>query len=115
MATYLGPCSEFEGTAAADLASGDVVFDASGRAGVVPTLSGVKSGNKYRASTRGRYSFPSASATTFAANAIVYWDATAGLAVAADAGDGVLGRALVAKTAGQLTVEVELNGQGPTA
>ena len=115
MATYLGPSTEFEGVAAADLASGDLVFDPSGRAGVVATNSGVKSGSRYRASSTGRYGIPSASGTTFAADAIVYWDATAGLAVAADAGDGVIGRALKAKIAGETSVEVELNGQGPAA
>lgn len=112
---FLGPCSEFEGVAGSALASGDVVFDASGRAGVITVLSGVAAGQRYRASAEGRYSVPAATGTTFSANAIVYWNATTKLAQTTSAGDGVLGRSLKAKVSGELEVEVELNGKGPTA
>lgn len=98
-------------TAAAALASGEVIDLGEGRPAVVSGLKGFAIGDPASAFTRGRFAFKSASATTFAVRDPVYWDVSANLAIteaSAEPGDLYLGPALKAKTSGQLEVEVDM-------
>jgi predicted RecA/RadA family phage recombinase len=117
-AQYLGPQDEFEGIAAADLNSGDIVFDALNRAGVMTAMAGVKTGGRFRATTTGRFRVKAKTTDTFDADAsprpIVYWDATNKEATSTASGNKAIGRASADKTNGQTTVDVLLNELGPT-
>lgn len=113
-AQYLGPDIEFEGVAAADLVSGNVVIAADGRHGVITALTGCKTGQRYRATTRGKFRITAVSTDTFAANAVVYWDAGNSRCTSTSSGNTKIGRAATAKTSGETTVDVLLNGLGPT-
>lgn len=113
-AMYQGPEDEFEGVAAADLVSGNVVIAADGRHGVITALTGFKNGTRYRAQARGRFRIDAVTTDTFAANAIVYWDATAKKCTSTTTSNTKIGRAYAAKTNGQTYVDVILNGLGPT-
>lgn len=95
---------------------GDLVMQANGLASYVVGVQPNVTANGSAAvsfSTRGCGKVPSASATTFADGAHVYWNPTTRLAVTSGsaAGDGgfFLGTARGAKTSGQLTVQVDLN------
>jgi predicted RecA/RadA family phage recombinase len=112
LAQYLGDDDEFQGTAAADLPSGSIVFDAMGRAGVVAGLAGVKTGQRYSATAEGRFRVKCKSSDTFSAGALVYWDESESEATSTSSGNLVIGRADAAKTSGQLTVDVLLNSAG---
>ncbi len=114
-AEYLSDSDEFQGTAAADLVSGDVVFDGMLRAGVVTGLTGVKTGKRYSATAKGRFRVKAKSTDTFALDALVYWDATNKEATSTTSGNKVMGRADVAKTSGQTTVDILLNNHGKSA
>lgn len=113
-AMYLGPEDEFEGVAAADLVSGNVVVAPDGRHGVIVALAGFKNGQRYRAQMRGRFRINAVTTDTFAANAVVYWDAANNRCTSTIGSNTKIGRAAVAKTNGQTTVDVILNGLGPT-
>jgi predicted RecA/RadA family phage recombinase len=114
-ADYLSDDDEFVGVAAANLESGDVVFDAANRAGVVTGMTGVKSGKRFSAVAKGRFKVKAKTTDTFAADALVYWDATNKEATSTASGNKVMGRADAAKTNGQTTVDVLLNNHGKSA
>ena len=114
-AEYLSDADEFVGVAAADLASGDVVFDAANRAGVVCGMTGVKNGKRFSAVAKGRFKVKAKTTDTFAADALVYWDATNKEATSTSAGNKVMGRADAAKTSGETSVVVLLNNHGKSA
>lgn len=95
---------------------GDVVINCvgDGRVGVVAGLEAVASGDPVTFYVEGKYEVACASATTFSAGDLVYWDdanntakTTAGVAGTSDW--KLLGRAVKAKTSGQLVVLVEIN------
>jgi predicted RecA/RadA family phage recombinase len=113
-ATYLGPDDEFEGVAAADLVSGNVVINVDGRHGVITSLAGFRTGQRFRAQMRGRFRIDALSTDTFAANAVVFWDAVNRRCTSTAGANTRIGRAAAAKTSGQTSVEVFLNGLGPT-
>jgi hypothetical protein len=96
--------------------SGDLALLSNGRAGYCLGLNPSQAASQYNAvsfAMRGNGDAASASATTFAAGARVFWNPTTLLAVAtlAAAGDGgfYLGMARTAKIATQLVVNVDLN------
>jgi predicted RecA/RadA family phage recombinase len=101
-------------TAGASYSSGEVIRLADGRAGYVEGLTGAESGDTMGVRQCGVARLASASGTTFAIGAPVYWDASANQAVAPSAtldgsADFYVGVAAKAKTSGQTTVDVELN------
>ncbi|QDT54639.1 hypothetical protein Pan44_26740 [Caulifigura coniformis] len=100
-------------TASGSYASGKIVKAPSNRAGYVAGLNAIDDGEKALIKTTGKVRVPSASATTFSVGAEVQWDNTNKLAVAS--GDFVLGPAIAAKTNGQTTVDVLLNGRPSVA
>lgn len=110
MPAYLiGPSDQFEGVAAADLVSGDVLF-LGAVCGVITAQSGVKTGQRYRAQTVGIYRVNCVTADTFTVGAAVYWDATNKRATSTASGNTQMGLAHAAKTNGQTEVIVRLNG-----
>ena len=111
-ATYLNSGDYFKGVAGAALNSGDIVFDAQLRAGVITSQTPIASGQPYQAQATGRYSVNAKTADTFAAGALVYWDATAKEATSTSAANSVMGRADAAKTNGQTSMIVLLNAPG---
>lgn len=111
-AEYLSEDDVITGTAAADLVSGDIVFDPMLRAGVVCGMTGVKTGKPYSATAKGRFRVKAKTTDTFAAGALVYWDATNKEATSTTTSNNVIGRADVAKTNGQTSVVVLLNSAG---
>lgn len=111
-ATYLDSGDYFTGTAGAALNSGDIVFDDMARAGVITSQTPIASGRTYKAQATGRYSVNAKTTDTFAAGALVYWDATNKEATSTAGGNSVIGRADAAKTNGQTSVTVLLNHQG---
>lgn len=106
------PPDEFKFVAAANLASGDIVFDAMLRAGVVVGMTGVKTGKTGSAVAEGRFKVTAKVTDTFAAGALVYWDAALKQATSTSAGNSVIGRADAAKANGDTTVIVLLNHPG---
>lgn len=106
------PAGEVQFIAAANLASGEVVQAPDGRPCVVGGLRGFSTGELAMGYTEGTYELLSASGTTFAVGAPVYWDVSANLAIAAagDAADLYMGTAEVAKTSGQTVVRTILDG-----
>ncbi len=110
-AEYFGPANELTGTAAADLACGDVVIGVDGRVGVVTAMTGFKTGQQYRATTQGLFKVACLTTATFtaAARPLVYWDSTAKQATTVSAGNTVMGRAAQDKANGPAFVYVLLN------
>jgi predicted RecA/RadA family phage recombinase len=114
-AEYLSDADEFVGVAAADLVSGDVVFDAANRAGIVCGMAGVKTGKRFSAVAKGRFSVKAKTTDTFAADALVYWDAVNREATSTSSVNIVMCRADASKTSGQTSVVVLLNNHGKSA
>jgi predicted RecA/RadA family phage recombinase len=112
-AKYIDSGDYFTGTAGSDLDPGAVVFDDMGRAGIITALNGVKTGAKYKAQATGRYELPAASADTWSAGAVIYWDGSELTDTAAD--NDAIGLAEAAKSAGETVAQILLNGQGPSA
>jgi predicted RecA/RadA family phage recombinase len=98
-------------TTLAALTSGQILRHSDGRVVVVAGLKGFAIGETAEGYAEGTFDVLSASATTFAAGAPVYWDETASLAIAAPNtyDDLYLGVATEAKVAGQLSVRTTLN------
>lgn len=95
---------------------GDVVINCvgDGRVGIVAGLGAVASGDPVTFYVEGKYEVACASETTFSAGDLVYWDDSANTAktsagVAGASDYKLLGRAVKAKTSGQLVVTVEIN------
>lgn len=114
-ATYIDSGDYFKGVAAAALNSGDIVFDAMNRAGVITSQTPIAVGQSYQAQAEGRVSVNAKSADTFAAGALVYWDPVAKEATSTTTNNKVMGRADAAKTGGQTSVVVLLNSSGKSA
>ena len=113
---YLNTEDTFQGTTpAGGLASGDVVFDAMERCGIVTALSGFAEGQTYAAVSRGRFQFPAKTTDTWAAGDLVYWDSTNKELTSTSVGNKVAGKADVAKTNGQTTNILLLNNHGKSA
>ena len=98
-------------TAGTTYSSGEIIQLPDGRAAVIAGLKPVASGDAVGAETEGEFDVLSASGTTFAAGAPVYWDASASLAITAPGAvdDLLLGVATVAKVSGQTRVSVDFN------
>lgn len=98
-------------TALVDHIPGEVVRSPSLRAGIIQGINPneLKTGQEVTIDTEAVADVASASGTTFALGATVGWDDTANLAVAGGAGDFDIGKAEIAKTAGQLVVRVAFN------
>lgn len=111
-AKFLNSADYFTGTAAAELNSGDIVFDAMNRAGVITSQTPIPSGKTYQAQATGRYQMPAKTTDEWAAGDLVYWDATNEELTDTASGNKVVGRADVAKTNGQTTNIVLLNSAG---
>jgi len=92
-------------TAAADVASGEVVAF-SGVAGVA--ISDVASGAEGVLDVEGVFDLPKASATTFAVGSKVYLS-SAGLCVSTASGNNYIGVAWLDAVAAELVVQVKLN------
>lgn len=106
----------FKGTTpSGGLASGDVVFDAMERCGIITAQSGFSEGQQYSAQACGRVQLPALSTATFAAGALAYWDATNKRLTSTSSGNKVAGKADVAKTSGQTTMIILLNSHGKSA
>ena len=106
------PFGEIVVTAPSALSSGQPFACPDGSTAVYVGLKPAAAGDKVAARYAGIKSIDSASATTFAAGATVYWNTVTLLAVAAaDAPDTIVaGTAAVAKVSGDLAVETKLNG-----
>lgn len=101
-------------SAAAAYACGDVVVNCvgDGRTGIVAGLDATASGAKVTFQVEGVYDVLCASATTFSAGDLVFWDDTNNIAkTTATGGYLLLGRAVRAKVSGELIVRVSLNPQ----
>lgn len=96
---------------------GDLVINCvgDGRCGVVAGLEAVASGDPVTFYVNGQFDVNCASATTFSAGDKVYWDDTNNVAKTTATGGYIyIGRAVKAKTSGQLVVLTELNVIGKT-
>lgn len=113
-ATYVNGPETVRFTAAAALASGQIMRHSDGRAVVVAGLKGFAIGEAAEAYAEGTFDVLSASATVFAEGAPVYWDDTTKLAIVAPNSfdDIYLGAAAAAKVSGQLVVRTTLNAIG---
>ena len=91
---------------------GDVVIRPDGSLAVHDGLEAVASGARFSPNPlRGKIvEFDSGSSTTFSAGADVYWDNSAKLAVTTSSGNTLIGKAIRAKTSGQLVVIVNVTG-----
>lgn len=110
--TYQGEDGVVEITAAADLASGQILLLDDGRAGVVLGLNAPDSGELAALATEGLFRVKAASGVTFAIGEDVYWDFSADTAInesSAIAEDFRLGPAIKAKVSGDLEVVVDFN------
>lgn len=102
-------------TAVDAIASGEIRKMADGRAGVYQGLRAAEIGDRACFATEGQYEVTCASALTCDAGAPIYWDLSANTAILSttegysSGDDFYLGRALEAKTSGQLVVKVQLN------
>jgi len=104
------PSGEAVVTSAKDYISGEPIKLVDGKVGIYKALRPVVSGEDMCVMTDGIHQFPSATAVTFAAAAVVHWHVANKTCVAAvSAGNTfVLGKAFVAKTSGQLVVIVDI-------
>lgn len=110
-ADYINDDDYFDGTASADLACGDLVFDAGGRAGVITAMNGVANGDTYKAQASGRYTVAAKTTDTFSVGSDVFWDASEAEATSTATGNNWIGVADTAKTDGQTSVVTLLNGR----
>lgn len=96
--------------ATADHTPGQVVLTPEGLVGVIQGNDAqvLKTGDLVTARVRGVVALASASGTTISVGAVVHWDDTANLAIAA-AGDFIAGRAVKAKVSGETEVLCSLN------
>lgn len=122
MARYLNTddSRNFTNSTGARLNSGDMVSLPDGMAGIVEGLAGVANNANGKCRTQGIVTITKASAATAIAAGTRIQVATATqLATpkatgAADAGNFLVGRAILAAGAGVVDVVVDMNGQGPT-
>lgn len=98
-------------TAAAALASGEIIQLSDGRAGVVAGANARAIGDLASVVVEGHHDVLTAEATTFTIGAPVYWDASASLAIASPGAvdDVYLGVALAACSNAQTRVRVDFN------
>ena len=97
---------------ASNYTAGEIVKVPDGRAGVIQGLAtdNLASGDEVTADCEGMYEIAAASGTTFALEAVVDWDDSAGIALAdGGAGDFELGKVARAKVSGETIVLVSLN------
>lgn len=110
-AKQVHPATERELTASSALNSGDIVLSDDGKAVVITALDGVASGRVCRGSVAGVYEVDAVSGDTYAVGALVYLtSATQVAATSSGAGKILIGVCAYAKTSGQTTVKVDLNG-----
>jgi predicted RecA/RadA family phage recombinase len=114
MATYKQDPDFRRFTASADTANGAIVQTADGLAGIVEGLAGVKNGKVGNARVVGIVTCDKASATVIAAGdrlqiATATQLVTVKASGAADSGNIILGRAVLAAGNGTLTVDADLN------
>ncbi len=110
-------CSIDAAVATLAAAGGEIRIQADGRAGVREGAASIAVGDVASWRVEGQIDVDSASATTFAVGAPVFWDASANLAVPPavtldGSADFYLGRAVKAKIATELKVRVDLNAPG---
>jgi predicted RecA/RadA family phage recombinase len=114
MATFKQESDFRRFTASADTVNGAIVQTADGLAGIVEGLAGVKNGKVGNARVVGIVTCDKASATVIAAGdrlqiATATQLVTVKASGAADSGNIILGRAVLAAGNGTLTVDVDLN------
>ena len=114
MATYKQDFDFRRFTASADTANGAIVQTSDGLAGIVEGLAGVKNGKVGNARVVGIVTCDKASATVIAAGdrlqiATATQLVTVKASGAADSGNIILGRAVLAAGNGTLTVDADLN------
>ena len=104
------PRGEAVVTSAKDYISGEPIKLVDGKVGIYKALRSVVSGENMCVQTDGIHQFPSATAVTFAAAAVVHWNIAGKTCVAAADGGNtfILGKAFVAKISGQLVVQVDI-------
>lgn len=117
-AMYYGDPDRIAKVATAAIASGEVLKLDDGRASVYQGLKAAETGDSVSLLAKGVFKVATAKATTFAVGDPVYWDASASLAVAASAAldganDFYLGLVVLACTAAQSVVLVDLNANVP--
>lgn len=109
-----GGGGEIHLTAAADYSAGQILSPTvvgGGVCGVVAGSAPIKTGDRFTVLTKGVFDVDSASATTVTKGNVTEWDDSGNKAVASS-GTFTLGRAVLAKTSGQLVVKVNLNEFG---
>ncbi|QDV23435.1 DUF2190 family protein [Aureliella helgolandensis] len=112
---YLNSGEYFKGvTPSGGLVSGNIVFDAMNRAGVITAQSGFVEGQTYTAQAVGRVEAPAKASDEWIAGALVYWDASNKEATDTVGSNKIMGRADVAKVADETTNVVLLNSPGPS-
>lgn len=100
------------GTAGSALNPGDIVLNVNGTGlvGVVAGLEAVASGAQVTYQVEGVYDVVAASATTFSAGDLIYWDDTNNVAkTTATGGYQLIGVATKAKVSGELSVKCRIN------
>ena len=107
---YHGP-GEREITLAADASSGDIILAADGKACVITANQRTANGDVVRAVCEGVFEVDAITSDTYSAGALVYLtEATQVAATTAGSGKILIGPAAYAKTNGQTSVFVDLNG-----
>jgi predicted RecA/RadA family phage recombinase len=110
-AQYFHSADERQVTVGANQNSGDIVLSADGKAMVITAFSGVDNGRVARGPCSGVYDVDAVSSDTYSAGALVYLTSATQVA-STSSGSGIIliGTAAYAKTSGQSTVKVDLNG-----
>lgn len=108
--------NEREITASADLTPGTILLAADGKAVVVTGSAGVDNGRVFRGECAGVYEVDAVTSDTYSAGVRVYLtESTQVAATSSGSGKILIGVAAYAKTNGQTTVFVDLNGTATSA
>lgn len=117
MATLISADGRYGFAAAGVAQPGDLIIRPDGTPAILEGLESVRAGDLITPQPLFPtviVDFPSASGTTFAVGADVYWDSAAKLATATASGNSRVGKAVRAKSAGQLSVLVNCSASGST-
>jgi predicted RecA/RadA family phage recombinase len=111
LSKLIHPAGERVVTAGKAYISGEPLKLTDGRTAVYAALRSAASGERMAVQTQGVYKFPCATGVTFSVGAKVHWDITNLTVVAAPVTGSTfeLGTAVVAKTSGQLSCQVDIS------